>query len=268
MKTGSWMLFLIGLVPLIIFCNLVAKDVQSDTKTTSIAIQRVQNNLTNLSYDFKFIKNFVENLEDGNEYKAIELVLNIENTELSSDLRSFFNLFSEYYFTKKNKNRNFKPIINNIGTIKSICLTDTNNEYLATQYSEKILFWCMKKFEQNAKNKKCLVQYCNQYIEFIGQTQGYQSAELAAIMCLHVRAYYEEEGISKTNEKIKSVQELITKYQQRYPEIFGETPKDDYQENANYLKRFNDLCNSIRNKHFWDKWDRLHFDNKIELLEV
>ena len=104
-------------------------------------------------------------------------------------------------------------------------------------------------------------------MEFVQQCAGYVSPKFAAIMCLHVRTYYEQEGISKTDEKIKSVEELIAKYQQRYPYLVGKNAKDKYTKYADYLRRFNKLCEVIRNKHVADKFYRLGFDKDIDLLE-
>ena len=70
-------------------------------------------------------------------------------------------------------------------------------------------------------------------MEFVQQWAGYVSTKLASIMCLHVRTYYEQEGIAKTDEKIKSVEELIAKFQQLYPYLVVKYAKDKYSK---YLK--------------------------------
>ena len=36
---------------------------------------------------------------------------------------------------------------------------------------------------------------------------------------------------------------------------------------ADYLRRFNELCEDIRNKHVADQFNRLAFDKDIDLLE-
>ena len=266
----KFLLFNLGLIPVFIFINFVKPVLDIEFKTATVTVQRqeISENLKSYSNEFIFIQKFVKNLEDNKIDEAITQVSSIETEDINQDLKDFFKIFYDYYSTKKSKNRDFAPILNDIWIIKKICNLELNDSFMATQYAETILFFCIKNFEQHNKNKDLLAKYCTQYIEFIEETNGYMSKELAAIMCLNIRTYYEIEGIVKNDEKILNVQNLITKYQQRYPEMLGENPKDGYEENCNYLKRFYELCDNIRNKHFFDKIDRFFFNKEISLLEV
>lgn len=258
---------ILGIIPLIIFICLIKPQLGADLASDSTAVRRANNQKYYQSYGTKFVQDVVKHLEDDETAKAMDLIATIDESAVPEEVKEFFKYFEVYCKTEKNKDRNFKPIINNIGTLKEYCKKELNDDIQATYLSESILFYCIKNYEKKSKNKSDLILYCEEYMEFVQQCAGYVSPKFAAIMCLHVRTYYEQEGIAKTDEKIKSVEELIAKYQQRYPYLVGKNAKDKYTKYADYLRRFNKLCEDIRNKHVADKFNRLAFDKDIDLLE-
>lgn len=266
-KFSNFMLFIVGVVPLILIVHFAKPNLQNDFRSNSVSVIR-QSVKNGYSEDFLNFQKFVVCIQDNKIAEMKCLLQELENIYLNDDVRNYLIDFRTYCQTEKKKDRNFKPVLNNIGIIKDYCDSELKDLDESTEYIETLLFFCMKNYEQYNKNANVLIKYCEEYINFVMQTKGYMSPKLAAIMCLHVRTYYESDGISKTDEKMKDVQNLINKYQQRYPDYFGENPKDGYEESCNYLRRFYELCKDIRDKHVADKFDRLGFDKKILLLEA
>lgn len=266
-KFPNFMLFVIGFVPLILIVHFAKPNLRNDFRSNFVSVTR-QSVKNGCNADFQYFNKIVDCIQDNKINEMLAVLDDLENINLNDDVKNFLITFRNYCQTEKKKDRNFKPVLNNIGIIKDFCDSELKDLDDSTKYIETILFFCMKNYEQYNKNKNLLISYCEEYINFIMQTKGYMSPKLAAIMCLHVRTYYESDGISKTDEKMNDVQNLINKYQQRFSAYFGDNPKDGYEESCNYLKRFYELCKDIRDKHVADKFDRLGFDKKISLLEA
>ena len=149
----KFLLFNLGLIPVFIFINFVKPVLDIEFKTTTVTVQRqeISENLKSYSNEFIFIQKFVKNLEDNKIDEAITQVSSIETEDINQDLKDFFKIFYDYYSTKKSKNRNFAPILNDIWIIKKICNLELNDSFMATQYAETILFFCIKSFEQHNK---------------------------------------------------------------------------------------------------------------------
>ena len=205
------------------------------------------------------ITEILKKIENGKADEAVSQINMLTETDGTEAVRNYLNDFVTYYESDK-KQRKITSILNNMSIIKNFYMKEGLDEYSAITRSEVIPFFCIKNFELSVKKPKDLNGICNVYLQ--NTLTNHLSQYSAVIICLKVRSYYKMEGMGKTDDYISDVQKMIAEYQ-KYDEI-GRNPK--YPEEAAYLNRFLKLCDNIRNKHFFDKFDRLSFNMKISRL--
>lgn len=198
---------------------------------------------------------------ENNSPDEIFAVIFDEDSDLPDSIKKYLVKFKEYYEADK-KIRDISYLINNMNTIKSYLENQGLNESQAIQFSEVIPFYCIKNFEISRNKPGKMYTICDNYLK--NTATNHLTEKSAVIVCLHIRSYYRKEGIGKTNDYVEHVQEMITSYKEKYPSELGPNPM--YKDEADYLERFDKLCDNIRNKHVFDKWDRLTFDDKISKL--
>ena len=142
----KFLLFNFGLIPVFIFINFVKPVLDKELQPATVTVQRqeISENLKSYSNEFIFIQKFVKNLEDNKIDEAITQVSSIETEDINQDLKDFFKNFYDYYSTKKDKDRNFAPILNDVWIIKKICNFFITYFYLQ---SFSVLFLSKNQFE-------------------------------------------------------------------------------------------------------------------------
>lgn len=262
-KYGKAVYIFIGLIAWLIIFKFCKKDILFDLAPQQSLFEeprtsKIAKKTENLDY-------VLQCLENEKIYDAFNKINDLPD-ELPENVKNYLDEFSNYYAdnikSKKSGTQNISYLINNMNVIKNYYEKQGFSEPEAIQRSEIIPFCCIKNFELKKNKANKLYEICDTYLNHTAT--NHISKRSVAIICLKIRSYYRAEGIAKTNDYIENVQQMITSYQQQFPAELGKNPV--YKEEAAYLERFKKLCDSIRNKHVFDKWDRFWFNDKIAAL--
>ncbi len=245
---------LIGLLAWFIIFKFGKNEVIWDSTPVNSLFEETKNEVSSAK-----ITEILKSLENDNADEAVSQINLLTENDGTEAVRNYLNDFAAYYKSDK-KHRNITSLLNNMSIIKNYYIKEGIDEFSAISRSEVIPFFCIKNFELSVKKPKELNGICNSYL--LNTLTNHVSQYSAVIICLKVRSYYKMEGAGKTNDYIEDVQKMITEYQ-KYDEI-GRNPK--FPEEAAYLNRFLKLCDNIRNKHVFDKFDRWTFNMKISKL--
>ena len=200
------------------------------------------------------LKKFFQSVENNTVDSSFDLIDSVSDAEVREYLKKFY----EYYNADK-KTRDITFLINNMSIIKSYFVNNGFSEVDSIACSEIIPFYCIKNFEVQRNKPNKLYSICELYLK--KTEKNHISQKSAIIICLKVRSFYRMEGLGKTNDYVGDVEKMIDSYKQQFPLELGANPI--YKEEAAYLDRFNNLCQSIKNKKLFDKWDRINFNDKI-----
>ena len=251
-KKFPWIL--LGLLAWFIIFSFGKSEILWDLGSTSIFEQaKAESTNSNL------VTEILKKLENNKIDEAISEINRISSEDFPESVREYLGEFVSYYNSDK-KQRDITALMNGMTIIKNYYISEGFTEVDSIGRAEVIPFFCIKNFELSVRKPKELNLICDIYLN--NTVKNHVSHKTASIICLKIRSYYKMEGLGKTDDYIKDIQEMITGYQEKFPSELGlENPT--YVEESAYLKRFNGLCENIRNKHVFDKWDRLTFNMKI-----
>lgn len=249
---------IIGLVAWVFIISFGRKEFSWELKSSDSLFAEKVNNPNKKDP----VSDILIKIKDNKIEEALSSILLLESDNNSEPVKEYFNDFRSYYNADQ-KQKNVLPLINNMVVIKRYYQQQGFNETESISRAEIIPFFCIKKFELS-KKPNVLNTICDNYLS--NTESNHISEQTAVIICLKIRTLYKKEGIGKTNDYIKDIEEKITAYQNRYQTELGSKTNSTYSEEAEYLNRFKKLCENIRNKHVFDKYDRLVFDMSISKL--
>ena len=211
--------------------------------------------------DFISFYNILKNIENDDEQATVSQINSYLPEIKDVYLKSYLDKFLTYITTKKIKER--KPIyfFNEMPVFSQYIGSKYNlDNVTASNYAQIIPFHILKKYDRASINT---LQLCDIYLRENIKGDSI-SKNCAILICLKVRRMYETDGLIKSDETLKKIQETIDMYKQMYPNELKDNPS--FMDEINWLEKFDDFLTQRINNPVMGIFSRLAFNKNIKGL--
>ena len=234
---------------------LVNKNTLKTTFSTSVK------ELDNKSPESLLVYKTFKAIENEDISSAMKYIDEFVNTYNDVYMNAYLCNFKDYVIEKKKKNR--KPIFffNEMPVFTEYLVTNyKESKKDAERYSEVVPFYILKTYE---KEHKCSSNLCDIFIQN-SAINNHLSKKAAIILCLKIRTIYEDDGLVKNKDRLKSIQDIITMYKQNYPNELNNNP--NYMDEIKWLDTFYSFLTDRINNPVIGIFSRMTFNKNIKGL--
>ena len=212
--------------------------------------------------DYRLILSILKAVEYDETDEAEEKTEEFLNISEDAYMNEYFGKLREFLSAEK-KDRKPKYFFEEMGRFCSYFSSiykESGND--SNRYSEVIPFYILKNYEK--KEKDC-VSLCETFLQNSTlNSNGYLTKKGAVVICLKIRKLYEDDGIVKNDERLKSIQNEITRYIQMYPDELEGSPV--FSDEINWLRIFDSFLKDRIENPVTGIFRRISFNGNISGL--